>query len=180
MYQKKDWLGPPHQSLYLIIWNTLYTPWLPLGILYRLYVLVGVIPKEGRGPCPPILFVWQHKDLQWVFLQHMPHIHNHRVRDYGCLTNWCVKVVPYSENCLVFMFNGGSSSSLTICPIDKKIGMEGLPYCWKWMSSYLPNSQNHEYKVAPPDTIWHYLKSPFSIQVTDCTNLSHLIDCVLA
>ncbi len=50
-----------------------------------------------------------------------------------------IKVVPYSENCLVFMFNGGSSSSLTICPIDKKIGMEnptgmcslltGLPYC---------------------------------------------------
>ncbi len=27
------------------------------------------------------------------------------------------KVVPYSENCLVFMFNGGSSSSSTICPI---------------------------------------------------------------
>ena len=34
------------------------------------------------------------------------------------------KVVPYSENCLVFMFNGGSSSSKTIWPIDKKIGME--------------------------------------------------------
>ena len=38
------------------------------------------------------------------------------------------KVVPYSENCLVFMFNGGSSSSLTICPIDKKIGMGNSYY----------------------------------------------------
>ncbi len=57
-----------------------------------------------------------------------------------------IKVVPYSEIRLVFMFNGGSSSSPTICPTDKK------------MSSYLPNSQNRENKVASPDTIWHYLK----------------------
>ena len=35
-----------------------------------------------------------------------------------------IKVVPYSENCLVFMFNGGSYSSTTICPIDKKISTE--------------------------------------------------------
>ncbi len=39
----------------------------------------------------------------------------------------CIKVALYSEICLVFMFNGGSPSSLTICPIDKKIGMEN-PY----------------------------------------------------
>ncbi len=26
------------------------------------------------------------------------------------------------------------------------------------MSSYLPSNQSREYKVAPPDTIWHYLK----------------------
>ena len=36
--------------------------------------------------------------------------------------------------------------------------LKGLLYCWKWMSSYLPNSHNREYKVAPPDTIWHNLK----------------------
>ena len=38
----------------------------------------------------------------------------------------CIKVVPYSENWLAFMVNGGSSSSLTICLIDKKISMENL------------------------------------------------------
>ncbi len=35
----------------------------------------------------------------------------------------CIKVALYSEICLVFMFNGGSSSSLTICPIDKKMNV---------------------------------------------------------
>ncbi len=47
-------------------------------------------------------------------------------RKKSLFTGW-LKVVPYSEHCLAFMFNGGSSSSLTICPIEKKISMEN-PY----------------------------------------------------
>ena len=40
--------------------------------------------------------------------------------------NLVIKVVPYSENCLLFVFNGGSSSSLTICPIDILLKMNVL------------------------------------------------------
>ncbi len=46
---------------------------------------------------------------------------------YDSKETYVLKVATYSRICIVFMFNGGSSSSYTIQPIDTKIGMNN-PY----------------------------------------------------
>ena len=76
------------------------------------------------------------KQIFWFSLNNIDKSENGQLKRLYGISRQSVKA---------FMFNRGSSSSLTICPIDKK------------MSSYLPNSQNRKYKVATPDTIWQNL-----------------------
>ncbi len=66
-----------------------------------------------------------HSSLQGDFIFDVLCIEEYTQVDEECkkvstLFHSLIKVALYSEICLVFMFNGGSSSSLIICPIDKK------------------------------------------------------------
>ena len=81
------------------------------------------------------------------------------------------KVATYSKIYIVFMFNAGKPglsrhSGHSSVNISATQIIQVVPHsqkkCYKEAEPPYPLSfrQNREYKVSPPDTIWHYLKLP--------------------